>query len=125
MEAHGRLFFSWDGDILFVEAHGPFNVEGVNSVKDQYISTLEKNHKACFSIIEIFDDLSLTSPDGFKIIGEFWQEVFSYGCEALAIVVPSQFQKRVIEKILPEKNSKVFDDLEDAKNWVKDVKKKI
>ena len=72
MKIHGYVDFEWSDDVLVVKGYGPFNLEAVEKVEGQYTAAINsrKNHE--YSVLEIWDEGSLGSPEVMGRISDFW-----------------------------------------------------
>ncbi len=117
MKSHGYVEFSWESNILYVEAFGPFNEEGVMEAASEYLSTILNRTVSDFSVIEIWDEDSLGSPEALAYVEKLWEQLISNGCTSIALVVSNSLQRGVAEKFLPS-IGKIFHKKEDAKFWI-------
>ncbi len=117
MQGHGKTLFNWDNNILYVEAFGPFNEEGIVDAADSYQNAIIDRTSDLFSIIEIWDAECLGSPQTISEVGKHWSILSRNGCISLAIVVANGVQKSIVKSRLPE-IGKVFSDKEDAIQWL-------
>ena len=104
MKAHGILQLTWKQNTLYAEAFGPFNEEGIIEA-------------SIFSVIEVWDENSMTSPEALKDVGRLWAVLANYGCESYALIVSNRLQESVAQPYLPE-IGKIFNDLNTAELWV-------
>lgn len=119
MLAHGSLELSWKKHILYAQAFGPFNEEGILAAGEKYLSALKEKAtlKESFSVIEIWDQHSITAPEAMEGVKQLWGALASLGCQSFALVVCNNLQKSVAQQYLPAA-AQVFHDLESAENWV-------
>ena len=117
MRDHGSAVFTWKDSILYFEAYGPFNEEGVVAVATEYQEHVMNPPCKPFSVIEIWDELTLTSPAGFDEIAKFWASLEGHGCESFALVLESTIQRGIVSPILP-KHGIVVSTLQEAEDWV-------
>jgi hypothetical protein len=120
MNIHGYLKFEWIDNTLYVHAFGPFNEEGAVKASVEYLASLEANGRSSYSIIEVWDEESLGSPEVMSKISEMWTFFLKNNCSSIAIVISNSLQRSLCEKLLPN-NGKIFQNLEDAENWVDNV----
>ena len=104
MKAHGILQLTWKQNTLYAEAFGPFNEEGIIEA-------------SIFSVIEVWDENSMTSPEALKDVGRLWAVLANYGCESYALIVSNRLQESVAQPYLPE-IGKIFNDVDAAELWV-------
>ena len=109
--------FNWDDSILYIEGFGPFNEEGIVDAADTYLNTIINRASDLFSIIEIWDDECLASPQAISLIAGHWSTLSRNGCISLAIVATNCVQRSIAQSQLPE-FGKVFSDKEDAMQWL-------
>ncbi len=122
MKKHGEVQLHWDDETLYVETFGPFNEEGVEDAIVKYINELESRKGALFSIIEIWDEQTLGSPNVLNAAKKFWHNLDDeYGCIRLALVVQKNMQDQIAQKMIP-KIGKIFLNLEEAEHWAKKKK---
>lgn len=117
MEVHGRISFYWLENVLYVEASGPFNEEGIINGKAEYLNVILERTCDYFSIIETWDDEALGSPLVMDVIKGFWGVLHEYNCLSIAVVVSNAIQQSVCQKLLPN-IGEVFRERQDAKKWV-------
>ncbi len=119
MKAHGYLDLKWSDNVLYVRSFGPFNDEGAKEAADAYVKLI--NNKTCtqFSVIEILQDESLGTPDTMKEVSKIWNFNAENGCTALALVYANEIQRQLAEEFLPG-FGKLFQNIEDAENWVRE-----
>lgn len=117
MKIHGYVDFEWSDDVLVVKGYGPFNLEAVEKVEGQYTAAINsrKNHE--YSVLEIWDEGSLGSPEVMGRISDFWYDLPSRNCKRLAILVSNRIQMRICEKLIP-KFARVFLERNDADGWL-------
>lgn len=118
MKAHGILQLTWRQNTLYAEAFGPFNEEGVIEASKNYLDALGKPPSATFSVIEVWDENSMTSPDALRNVGRLWSVLANYGCCSFALTVSNKLQESVAQPYLPE-IGKIFNNLDDAELWLK------
>ena len=117
MKSHGNITLTWKGDILFVDAFGPFNEEGVISAGRQYLDAIHKRNGAKFSVIETWDEQSLSSPAGMQEAGKLWELLLAHNCQSIAIVVCNSLQRGLVAKMLPSIGT-IFDTTLEAEDWL-------
>jgi len=117
MKAHGSLKLTWKQNTLYAEAFGPFNEEGVKDAAKQYLYELENSPSSKFSVIEIWDEDSLTSPEAMANVGRLWEALANFGCVSFALVTCNRLQESVAKPYLPP-IGKIFNDLQGAEHWV-------
>lgn len=117
MKAHGILQLTWKQNTLYAEAFGPFNEEGIIEASKNYLDALGKPPASIFSVIEVWDENSMTSPEALKNVGRLWAVLANYGCESYALIVSNRLQESVAQPYLPE-IGKIFNDLNTAELWV-------
>jgi hypothetical protein len=117
MNPHGEINLFWEDDILYLEAFGPFNEEGVIKAASEYLNTITKRNVTSFSVIEVWDEDSLSSPEGMEYVGKLWAQLVSNNCISLAVVVSNTVQRDISEQLIPS-IGKVFNSKVAAKIWV-------
>ena len=117
MKAHGILQLTWKRNTLYAEAIGPFNEEGVIEASKGYLDALGNPPTPAFSVIEMWDENSMSSPEAMKNVGRLWSALASIGCSSFALVASNRLQESVAKPYLPA-IGKVFNNLEDAELWV-------
>lgn len=122
MKSHGRVKFHWDDEILYVEAFGPFNEEGIQKAANTYLDIISNRKTPLFSVIEIWDSDSLASPEEAQRVGKLWNSLSENGCRFFALVASTNIQGWLGKGILPD-IGKIFTKKEDAEQWIKEQKK--
>lgn len=117
MKAHGVLQLKWKQNTLYAEAFGPFNEEGVIEASKDYLDALGNPHSPDFSVIEVWDENSMTSPEAMINVGLLWAALANFGCSSFALVASNRLQESVAKPYLPT-IGKVFNNLEDAELWL-------
>lgn len=117
MNKHGELLYFWEGDLLTVNAKGPFNDEGILSsgvgIKKAILSQNIKNWRR----LEILDEETLGSPSVLALVKDLFDWYLDNGCERVAVVVCNSVQQAVIEKML-QSSDPIFRNFSDAKKWL-------
>jgi len=114
---HGEALFTWKGNVLYVEVLGPFNEEGVIKTTNEYLNKLINKPVEYFSVIELWNEDALSSPDGLNKVKTLWQQVENKGCISLALVVSNNVQHEIAKTLMPN-IAKVFHKREEAEQWV-------
>jgi hypothetical protein len=122
--SHGDIKLFWEGDTLILEAMGPFNEEGVRKAANEYLNVIINRSIADFSIIEMWDENSLSSPEGMKNVAQLWAKLVSYNCTSFALVVCNSVQQGVAEQFIPS-IGRIFNSKEEAEFWVLNRKNTI
>jgi hypothetical protein len=117
MTPHGYINLFWEGDILYLEAFGPFNEDGAVKAGNEYLNKIINRNVADFSIVETWDENSLSSPKGMAIVAELWAKLASNNCVSFALIVSNTTQRGVAEQFLPS-IGKIFNNKEEAKIWI-------
>lgn len=117
MNSHGDVNIYWKHHILYMEAFGPFNEEGVVKAANEYLNTILDRNFAKFSVIEIWDEASLSSPEGMENVGKLWGQLEINGCTSFALVVCNSVQAAVAENFIPD-IGQIFKNKKDAEKWV-------
>ncbi|MCW8930858.1 MAG: hypothetical protein OQL19_11535 [Gammaproteobacteria bacterium] len=121
MNIHGKVICSWIDDILFVEAIGPFNNEGVINAAKLYLNTIQNRKFSKFFVVEIWDEESLGSPSSYKDVSKMWNALNDNGCIAFALVVSSNIQQLIARQIIPD-IGEIFFNKEEAVKWISQKK---
>ncbi|MDG1750536.1 MAG: hypothetical protein P8I03_02565 [Thalassotalea sp.] len=117
MDAHGEIVLLWQGDLLTVNAKGPFNELGMqNTVETIRDSVLSKNLEA-WRKIEIWDEQTLGSPHVISLAESASQWYKDNGCIASAVVVSNCIQNQIIKNI-SNNTSMTFQNEAAAVNWL-------
>jgi hypothetical protein len=119
MDEHGKATFRWQNNILYTEAFGPFNEQGVRKAAMQYLYEIENRHLTPYSVIEIWDEYSLACPEGMKKVEQLWALLSYNQCSAFALVAYNATQASIASKLLPP-IGKVFQNIEEAEQWIAD-----
>lgn len=119
MKPHGYLDLKWSGDILFVEAFGPFNDEGAKEAADAYVDLILNRKSPTFSVIEILHDDSMGTPDTMTEVAKIWNFIRDNGCTALALIYANEVQRALAEQYIPE-FGRLFSSLEEAEKWIQE-----
>jgi hypothetical protein len=117
MNIHGYLEFKWDNSVLYVHAFGPFNEEGVTKASNEYLKLISDRVNSRYSIIEIWDEDSLGSPQVMAKVSEMWELLLKNNCVSIAVIVSNSLQQTLCEKLLPSKG-RVFVNIEGAEIWI-------
>lgn len=122
MDSHGKLTFNWQGNVLFVNAFGPFNDEGAEIFTKQYIETVSSRTKEKVALVELWDEHSFGGPKIMEKLTTLWLELSHLNCDALLIVVSNSMLQDIAKKCFPptEENfcCQTFNDLDTAKDWL-------
>lgn len=124
MKAHGHLDLTWSGNVLYVEAAGPFNDEGAKAAAEGYIELINNRKLEPFSVIEILHNDSVGPPDTMLEVSKVWNFIGERGCKHLAIVYSNEIQRHLAEEYLPD-FGRLFSNLEDAEQWVRDSDERV
>jgi hypothetical protein len=117
MDAHGEIALLWEGDLLTVNAKGPFNELGMqNTVAAIRESVLNKNLKA-WRKIEFWDEQTLGSPKVIYLAEKASKWYKENGCVASAVVVSNCIQNQIIKNI-SNNTSMTFQNEDAAVNWL-------
>lgn len=122
MESHGEIKCSWFNDTLYIEAYGPFNLEGVKLATDEYLYQISQQGRKKYCVIEVWDEESLGGPDVMKEVSNMWRRNIGQNCLAIAIVVSNAIQKSICENLLPISKGRVFLTQPEAELWIKRIK---
>lgn len=118
MQGHGLIELNWQGNVLYVDAFGPFNEEGVVSCAQKYINEIKNKTCEQFYVIETWDKDSFGSPKVYEVVDKNWASFQAFGCLGIAVVVSDNLQKSLAEKVLPSFPSQAFTNLEQAQSWI-------
>ena len=118
MQGHGLIELNWQGNVLYVDAFGPFNEEGVVSCAQKYINEIKNKTCEQFYVIETWDKDSFGSPKVYEVVDKNWASFQAFGCLGIAVVVSDNLQKSLAEKVLPSFPSQAFTTLEQAQSWI-------
>ncbi len=117
LNLHGQLSFSWSGDLLTIIVEGPFNEVGLRYWFAEMQKQVETKGLTSWRRFEIWDDESLSSPEGLSVVKQLYEWYEIKGCVLSVFVVKNSMQEYIIRdvsKIKPE----IFYDLEHAKKWM-------
>lgn len=117
MEPHGYLKFTWVDDVLYLEAHGPFNDEGAKAAAEAYVELIHNRKHPTFSVVEVLENDSMGSPNTMAEVSRIWDFIGENGCVALALVYANEVQRILAEPYLPP-FGKLFRSVKDAEEWV-------
>ena len=117
MKKHGDVNIYWKDNILYLEAFGPFNEEGVIDVANKYLNSIINRDVVKFSVIEIWDEDSLSSPAGMKNVEKLWGQLEANDCTSFALVVCNSVQRAFAEPLIPS-IGEIFKSRKEAEQWV-------
>ena len=117
MNKHGEFLFSWEKNILTIQAKGPFNENGALAETNKIKEFILKKNVTKWCKLGIWDDESLGPLSAIKVIEEYQQWCTKHGCIKTGNVVSNSIQKSIAEKIY-NRNGKVFLNERDAKKWL-------
>lgn len=117
MNQHGKITYSWEGNIFILDIQGPFNEEAV----DYYIPILKNSAiKSEFDVwrrLEIWNSEVLASPEVLKLAKNIYDWYENNGCSKTAIVVCNSVQVHMIKDMLKTR-AEVFSDVNTAREWL-------
>ena len=121
MKEHGHVDIKWDGIILILSIHGPFNIEGVESSLKIIKNAVNQMENDYWYHVDFIDDDSLGSPEVMKAIGEYYLWADNNGCKAAAVACSNSLQKVLMDSFICESdvNVKTFMSQTDALSYIK------
>lgn len=117
MKHHGEAKLYWQGSILVVEAHGPFNEEGMQIVVKNIKQCVFAKHLPVWQKLSICDKETLGSPSTLAVLQDINTWCANNGCEKMAVVVCTSLQNYIAEHQL-KSAAKIFFDENEAKQWL-------
>jgi len=119
---HGKCSISVDGNIITVKAIGAFNTEGIVKAIEQLESVIENFCQKEFKLLFDYTETEGGTPEVFDKINECNIWLNSQNMVAKALVIRSATNLDILESRTPARktqNTKVFDDITAAMNWLK------
>ena len=116
MVAHGKVNYSWHGNILHLDVSGPFNVIGINSAFDELKKQVSANFFEKWYRIDVIDDETLGCPEVMKTIGQTYVWSLENNCQMIAIVCANRVQLSLLNAFIEKSglNVRAFTNQEDA-----------
>lgn len=114
---HGHANLHWEDNLLVDMVYGPFNRQGYELAVQNLFAELARADKALFSMMSVWDEDALSSPDVMNELAGFWQQLEQCGCRRYALVVPTTMQQLIVETMLPP-FAKIFRDQQQARDWL-------
>lgn len=123
-EPHGETHFKWQGDILIVNAVGPFNIEGVQASHQKLKEFVAAANKSTWYRLDYADDNTFGDLEVIRSIGKSFFWCFENGCKSIASVTSNSLQRTLFESFLArhDLNLLPFDYEEDALDWIQSQK---
>lgn len=125
MLEHGNFQILQHDRVLILELSGTFNLQGAKRA-------IEELKKAClklesdFYVVEVAKDFEGATPEVFELANELGRWYETHGCRGRALVFPESFKLEIAKMYEPDLlygtfNSKVFQDTESARQWIKQL----
>lgn len=116
MFAHGKVNYSWHGNILQLDVFGPFNVIGINSAFEELKKQVSANFLEKWYRIDVIDDGTLGCPEVMKTIGQTYMWSLENNCQMIAIVCANRVQLSLLNAFIEKSglNVRAFTNQEDA-----------
>jgi hypothetical protein len=119
---HGKSFISVDDDIIFITAHGAFNLEGATRIIAELKYLIENFHQKEFKLLLDYSEIEGGTPEVFDKINDCNIWLNSQAMVAKAIIIKSETQLKILESRAPARklqNYKNFVDKTSAIQWLK------
>ena len=123
-DEHGTFTIDVNGNTLFVEAEGPFNIETVRHYRDDLQVCLDAIKGRPFNQIIVFHNQSIFTQEAADMLVGSNKEMLDMGLEICVIVLFECEYKRVVTRQMSEIYEKsgipyrFFDSVIDAKLWL-------
>ena len=116
MFAHGKVNYSWHGNILQLDVFGPFNVIGINNAFEELKKQANANFFEKWYRIDVIDDETLGCPEVMKTIGQTYVWSLENNCQMIAIVCANRVQLSLLNAFIEKSglNVRAFTNREDA-----------
>ncbi|MCF6457266.1 hypothetical protein [Pseudoalteromonas sp. MMG024] len=116
MVAHGKVNYSWHGNILQLEVFGPFNVIGINNAFEELKKQANANFFEKWYRIDVIDDETFGCPEVMKTIGQTYVWSLENNCQMIAIVCANRVQLSLLNAFIEKSalNVRAFTNQEDA-----------
>lgn len=116
MVAHGKVNYSWHGNILQLDVFGPFNVIGINNAFEELKKQANANFFEKWYRIDVIDDETLGCPEVMKTIGHTYMWSLENNCQMIAIVCANRVQLSLLNAFIEKSglNVRAFTNQEDA-----------
>ncbi len=116
MFAHGKVNYSWHGNILQLDVFGPFNVIGINNAFKELKKQVSTNFLEKWYRIDVIDDETLGCPEVMKTIGQTYVWSLENNCQMIAIVCANRVQLSLLNAFIEKSglNIRAFTNQEDA-----------
>ena len=116
MVAHGKVNYSWHGNILQLDVFGPFNVIGINNAFKELKKQVSTNFLEKWYRIDVIDDETLGCPEVMKTIGQTYLWSLENSCQMIAIVCANRVQLSLLNAFIEKSglNVRAFTNQKDA-----------
>ncbi|TMO87097.1 hypothetical protein [Pseudoalteromonas spongiae] len=116
MVAHGKVNYSWHGNILQLDVFGPFNVIGINNAFEELKKQVSTHFFEKWYRIDVIDDETLGCPEVMKTIGQTYVWSLENNCQMIAIVYANRVQLSLLNAFIEKSglNVRAFTNREDA-----------
>lgn len=121
MKEHGHVDIKFDGNILILSVHGPFNIEAVESSLREIKNLVNQKENDFWYRVDFLDEDTLGPPEAMKAIGEFYLWADKNGCRATAVACSNSLQKVLMDSFISASdiNVKTFMTQTDAIDYIK------
>jgi len=121
MKSHGEMSCQWQGDLLILNATGPFNLEGIEDCAKQLRNTIEMAPHNSWLRLDLPNNDTLGEPEVMASFGRYYLWGFNHGCRALAVVCTNLLQRSLCESFSEahQINFQVFDNKCEALAWLR------
>lgn len=125
MVAHGKVNYSWHGNILQLDVFGPFNVIGINNAFKELKKQVSTNFLEKWYRIDVIDDETLGCPEVMKTIGQTYVWSLENNCQMIAIVCANRVQLSLLNAFIEKSglNVRAFTNREDALDTINALSK--
>ena len=117
MNHHGKVSFSWKGDIFIADVQGPFNEEAVEHYIPLLKEAILKKKLSTWKRLEVWNDEMLASPAVITMAKEIYDWYDENGCIKTAIVLCNSLQIHMVKDML-NSNAEVFTESQKAQEWL-------
>lgn len=120
---NGQFSVNQDGNLITCRPKGAFDMELAVQYEKSFDQTVKKLNGQNWGLLSIYNESASAEP---AVQQRVWAQLnwcLHHGCDFMAFVVCNPLQHRLVDEVtknLPFKDLQIFQNEEQAQNWIKD-----